>query len=526
MAEEKYDVIVVGAGVSGLFCANFLAKYGKKTLLLEHNHQPGGLMGGFRRKNFYFDAGDQSFESGGIMFPYLKKLGFYRPEDWEITDYTMAYEHGSVVMKGDQKKAVDRLADLYPDLRSEMHRMFSEMIGYSEVMGTFASDEKSVFGKTGLARLKALGATGSAFLKNRKKFKEMLDTTLPQFIDRFMPPGEDRDKMANMAYRNMPVLLGTGFWYTWFEDYWYYKRGQQGLMDDLAGFFQDNGGVMHCRRTVDQILTEKNQVKGVKTSDGDHYFADRVVYAGALKRLYADMLDPEYVDPQFLKDIKKAETSEPLAAVYLGVDMSHEELAKYLKTHHTLYIPNGPVSEYDDLNNEKYHDSTFVEITWTTMRCPELAPEKKNSIVLQSFTNAEWMNRWGTGGDDFSRPERYKELKEMVADQMIDTACKCIPELKDRIVYREAGTPMSTIRFTLNPDGASCGWKMELEKSFLKDRKLSIVTPYKGLYTIGHFALWPGGVPIAALSGVIAAGLIKHDAGFNALRKMYRLFKR
>ena len=100
--DKKYDVIVVGAGTAGLFCANFLARYGKKTLLLEHNHQPGGLTGGFWRRKFYFDAGDQSFESGGIMIPLLKNLGLYRPGDWEFADYTIAYDRGSVVMK-DQK---------------------------------------------------------------------------------------------------------------------------------------------------------------------------------------------------------------------------------------------------------------------------------------------------------------------------------------------------------------------------------------------------------------------------------------
>ncbi len=526
MKEEKYDVIVVGAGIAGLFCANFLAKYGKKTLLLEHNHQPGGVMGGFRRKGFYFDAGDQSFESGGIMFPYLKKLGFYRREDWEPTDYTMGFQRGFVVMKGDQKKAVERLSELYPDKKQAMYDMFSRMIDYSGFMGTFSSDENSAFGKTGIDRLRAIGRTGKIFIQKRKEFKEMLETTLPQFIDRYMPPGEDRDKYANMAYRNMPVLLGTGFWYTWFEDYWYYKRGQQGMLDDIAKLFTDNGGVMHCRQTVDKVLTEKKKVKGVKTSDGNYYYADRVVFAGATKKLYTDLLDPEYLDPAFVEEIRKAKTSEPLVSVFLGVDMTHEELSKYLKTHHTLFIPDGPVPNYDDVTNEKFHDSAFVEITWTSMRCPNLAPEGKNSLVLQSFTNCDWMDRWGTGGDDFARPEKYKKLKEMVADQMIDTACKYVPGLRERIIYREAGTPMSTIRFTLNPNGASCGWCMEMEKSFLKDRKISMLTPYDGLYTIGHYALWPGGVPIAALSGVFAAGLIKHEVSFNALRKIYNLFKK
>ncbi len=527
MGQEKYDVIVVGAGIAGLFCSNFLAKYGKKTLLLEHNHQPGGLMGGFKRKKFYFDAGDQSFESGGVIFPYLKKLGFYRPEDWEITDYTMAYEkRGSVVMKGEQKKAIDNLADLFPENRDEMHTMFSQMEGYSKLMGALSSDETSIFGKTGFARIKSLAGFGKTMIKNKKTLNEMINTPLPDFIDRHMSPSVERDRMANLGYRNMPVLMGTGFWYTWFEDYWYYKRGQQGLMNDLAKLFTDNGGTMHCNQTVNHIITEKKRVRGVQTKDGNTYIADKVVFAGALKSLYTELLDKEYLDPEMVEEIKNAELSEPLAAVFLGVDMTHEELSRYLKTHHTLFFPDGPVPDYDDADNKDFHDGAFAEINWTSMRCPELAPEGKNSIVLQTFTSYDWMDKWGTGGDDFSRPEKYKELKQKVGEQMIDNVSKYIPELKDRIVYKEFGTPLSTIRYTLNPEGASCGWKLEYEKSFLKDRKASITTPYDGLYSIGHFTLWPGGVPIAALSGVFAAEIIKHNVSFNVLRKTLGMFRR
>jgi phytoene dehydrogenase-like protein len=60
MAQDKYDVIVIGAGIAGLVASNYLAKDKKRVLLLEQNHQAGGLMAGFKRKGFYFDAGDQS----------------------------------------------------------------------------------------------------------------------------------------------------------------------------------------------------------------------------------------------------------------------------------------------------------------------------------------------------------------------------------------------------------------------------------------------------------------------------------
>jgi len=89
---EHYDVAIVGGGLSGLICGNYLARAGKNVLILEQNHQPGGNMSGFRRSGFYFDAGDQSFESLGIVFPILRELGLYEPSDFTRVRYRMVSE--------------------------------------------------------------------------------------------------------------------------------------------------------------------------------------------------------------------------------------------------------------------------------------------------------------------------------------------------------------------------------------------------------------------------------------------------
>ncbi len=522
---EKYDVIIVGAGTAGLFCANYLARYGKKTLLLEHNHQVGGLTGGFWRKKYYFDAGDQSFESAGIMFPLLKTLGLYNPDDWEPADYATAYEHGTVIM-GDQQKALVEFADLFPDLREGLTNLFSEMIRYSNILGEMSNDSVSPIGKTGLARLKAIASIGKTFLNNRKELKDMMSMTVPELYHHHLPPSEYRDKMTKVGYRNIPVALGTGFWYTFFEDYWHYKRGLQGFMDDLEKSFVSHGGTVICNQTIEEILIDNNIAKGVRTTDNNYYRSQTVVFAGALKKLITDLIDPSYLDASLIQEIETAPVSEPLVALYLGLDMSHKELAKHLKTHHTLFFPEGPAADYDAVKNKKMHDSSFTEITWTSMRSPNLAPKGKNSLVLQNFTSYNWLNNWGTKGNDLARPKPYKDLKKMVSDQMIDTAARYIPGLKDRIDYQTLGTPLSTIRYTLNPEGASCGWSLELEKSYLKDKWLSLTTPVAQLYSIGHYTFWPGGVPMAALSGLFVAQMIKHNIKVETLRSGWDLLQK
>ena len=404
---SQYDVIVVGAGTAGLFCSNFLARYGKKTLLLEHNHQPGGLTGGFWRRKFYFDAGDQSFESGGIMIPLLKNLGLYNPRDWDFADYTIAYDRGSVVMK-EKKKALAELIDLFPEQREEMSQLYSEMVRCGDLLGALSNDKTSPIDKSGFARMRSIIDLGRTVMSNRVEMKEMMATSIPDLYKKYLPPSEYRDRMTNVGYRNMPVGMGAGFWFTWFEDYWYYKRGLQALMDDMGKSFVAQGGLMHCNQTVDQILVEKNKATGVKTKDGNHYEGKSVVFAGTLQRLYGELVEANLLDPALVNEVKAAPLSEPLVALYLGVDMSDEELSRYLKTHHTLYFPDGPVPDYDDSKNKAMHDTAFTEINWTSKKSKELAPRNKNSLVLQTFTSYDWMDKWGTGGMISSDPRNTR----------------------------------------------------------------------------------------------------------------------
>ena len=54
--KNKYDVIIIGAGISGLVCGCYLAKAGMKVLIVEQHDKPGGYCTSFKRQGFTFDA--------------------------------------------------------------------------------------------------------------------------------------------------------------------------------------------------------------------------------------------------------------------------------------------------------------------------------------------------------------------------------------------------------------------------------------------------------------------------------------
>ena len=75
-----YDYIMIGAGMGGLSTANFLARYGKKVLVLEKHNIPGGLVTSFARKGVHFDIGIHGLYElkAGQTIPQFLNSGMHR----------------------------------------------------------------------------------------------------------------------------------------------------------------------------------------------------------------------------------------------------------------------------------------------------------------------------------------------------------------------------------------------------------------------------------------------------------------
>jgi phytoene dehydrogenase-like protein len=122
-----------------------------------------------------------------------------------------------------------------------------------------------------------------------------------------------------------------------------------------------------------------------------------------------------------------------------------------------------------------------------------VSPDKKTMLAL---VNSPFKNKnyWNTN-------------KEKLIEDFIDRIEKyAIPELSKHIIYREAATPYTLYRYTLNYKGAAYGWACT--PSQLAVPGLSKPPFIQGLYLVGHWITQGAGIPGCVYLGYESSKLL------------------
>lgn len=503
VAERNYDAIIIGAGVGGLVCANYLIRNGKRVLVVERGKTVGGNIQGIRRKGYFFDAGSQSTENVGILFNILDELGLYDPAMWDRAWFRWVTPDCDVCLRDFAQIRTDFKA-AFPDSAADIEAWFDFIEPGCDVMKGMMTGFPFPLLKRGADKWRNLAKMTRVALPMVKLMPGTLTNPGSEKGREIFHDPRLRFLFGEFGDPNMLLFMYFSFWYSFLYDYVYPRGGLVALADLLAGSLTDGGCDIVLGCTVDRVLTSGSKAIGIETADGERYFADKVVNTGNPKRLVTEMCDPALFPRRFSERIKNGPVSISVVTAFLGLDMDDAQLLEKLKVHHTLYWKVYETTE--DIYDPELHRKNWAMISWVSKNDKSLAPRGKNSIIVQIPVPYDWRNGWGTGSSDPTvRTDAYRELKSQVLDDIIEDMEYLVPGIGDKIEYRELATPRTLARYTLNPQGSIMGWSYDMYRTPLFGRFARFKTPVEDLYQAGHYSVWPGGIVFSALSGKLVA---------------------
>ena len=522
MTENEFDVVIVGAGVSGLTAASLLSRAGLKVCVLEKHRILGGYLQGFERKGFIFDTAihwlNQCGKDGSVTAVF-KLLGDDFPRPIQMKNIHRHYVEGYQYMltnNPDELKA--QLIRDFPHEQKGIERFFKAAKTVANVSlkfpKFFLSTEVRSKWTLPFFKLKQLGIIFPLIKYALYGGEKGVEKGLKKFFT---------DPELLSIFRSESDLLSCLFPIAWAynDDYQNPPIGGSRVIPEwLNSKIADNGSEVILSADVFKINIENNTFKSVtyrKRLKEYEVKAKHMIAACDVDAVYKKFL-PEYAVPQQYKDrIDNAEMYSSSVTISVALKCSAESLGF---GDELIHMYNEETGRLEHSSGDPH--ASFISIIAPTVRDKTLAPEGHGTLNIFVPAWMNYKNNWGTGLNEkgeYDRHEEYKRIKEEFAQIIFDRIEeKLCPNLREHILFYEIATPVTYYRYTHNKDGTMMGTRpgrknMELKVSHYR-------SPVKNLIIGSHWSELGGGVPIAVKAGYNASVIVLKDTNKEAYKEL------
>jgi phytoene dehydrogenase-like protein len=532
---QHYDVIVIGGGHNGLTNAAYLARAGKKVVVLERRHVLGGaavteeIIPGFLfsecsyvvsllRPEIIRDLdlprhGLEILPLDGTFTPMLS--GDYL---WRMND------HGRTVREIRRHSRVD--AEAY----EEFSKMMTPMCRFVKPILSMIPPDPTTLRPKDLKQLHFLMQRFRDLSSDeRYTLIQLMTMSAADFLDQWFET--DVLKATMSASGIIGTFLGIrspGTAYVLLHHYmgeidgafrsWGFSRGGTGAISNaIAAAAREAGVEIRTKAGVAKIIVKNGRACGVALQSGEELSANVVSSSVDPHLTFEKFLEPNELPGEFLEDVKRYKYRGSSGKVNLALDGLPE--FKCLPgdgAHLRGALSISPSVEYmerayDDAKYGKFSRRPYIDMVIPSLTDPSVAPPGKH--VMSCFVQyAPYKLAEGTWDD---------QQREAFGDNVIDTISEHIPNIRKIIVGRQVLTPLDLEREFGLTQGNIFQGELSLEQLFFLRPVPGWAyykTPIENLYMCGS-ATHPGGGIMAAPGRIASQVILKEWKGAPSIKR-------
>ncbi len=486
---KKYDFVIIGSGLGGLVCANILASEGYSVVVLEKNHQIGGMLQVFSRDKTILDTGVHYL--GGLnpgenlyqVFKYLGILGDLklRRLDPEKVDMIRFGDGSEYYIPEGYERFTQYMKERFPDEAEAIDtycRKIREVCSYFPLYHLDPSPP-AYLSKPEILTLNAYDYIAS--LTTNERLRQVLAGT-NSFLyagNRQTTPFYVHALIVN-SYLNGAFRLEDG--------------GSQ-LAILISRRIRKLGGKILKRKKVTGVLYDDDRkIKAVTTEDGEVFYG----------RNFISNLHPVPTIELFGK--------ERFLKVYnRRVQALDNSLSSF--TTHLIFKPES--FPYFNYNIYQYHDNDvwagpeYDPENWPQQYFLYTPAQSKSSEYAESLSVmafmrfeevAEWAGSMNTIAEPGARGEAYEAFKIRKENQVIEKLESVFPGIRNHIRSVYSSTPLTFRDYTGSPLGSMYGISKTTENPL--STVIGVKTHIPNLYLTGQNVFMHGilGVALGAIA--------------------------
>ncbi|HZR55616.1 MAG TPA: NAD(P)/FAD-dependent oxidoreductase [Terriglobales bacterium] len=527
-AKSKYDVIVIGGGHNGLVNAAYLARAGKKVLVLERRHVLGGaavteeIFPGFKFSVCSYVVSllrpeiirDLDLPRHGLEI--LPLDGTFTPMPngdylWRVNDH------------GKTHREIARHSKLDAEAYDEFGKAMQAMCRFVKPILSMVPPDPATLNPKELMKMLFIGKRFQGMTSDDKYNQVQLMTmSAIDFLDQWFET--DVLKATMSASGIIGTFLGVrspGTAYVLLHHYmgeidgafrsWGFARGGTGAISNaIAEAALEAGVEIRKSAPIAQIIIKNGKAKGVALPNGDEIYADIISSSVDPRLTFVKMIEKGHLSDEFLEEVNRYKFRGSSGKVNLALDgLPNFKCMPGEGAHLRGAMSISPSVEYmerayDDAKYGNFSRHPYMDMVIPSLTDPSVAPPGKH--VMSCFVQyAPYKLRAGLNWDD---------QKEAFGDTVINTIAEYAPNIKDIILHRQVVTPLDLERDFGLSEGNIFQGELSLEQLFFLRPVPGYArfrTPIKDLYLCGS-ATHPGG-GIMGAPGRLAALEILKDKG-------------